>query len=229
VNDHAAAAHEAGDDVAQQRIRVIAEPARYRLLRHLVDAPAPATIAELTAVSALNHTTVREHVAKLEECGLVSGVLDAPTKRRGRPRRVYRATGDAHRLLEGDTPYEHLAHLLLDALATGDDPVTVGRRAGHRVRSAEPETTSVPPVAALARELARQGFEPTTVGDTVLLGRCPFATAAARDPDTVCRLHLGLAHGLADAIGGVEVDDLVRADPQHGGCRLLVRAGGQDG
>jgi len=30
------------------------------------------------------------------------------------------------------------------------------------------------------------------------LGRCPFAEVAAADPDTICRLHLGLAEGLTE-------------------------------
>jgi hypothetical protein len=57
-------------------------------------------------------------------------------------------------------------------------------------------------------------------GVDLVLQACPFETTALADPDTVCGLHLGLAYGLADSIGGIVVDDLVRADPRESPCLL---------
>jgi predicted ArsR family transcriptional regulator len=39
-----------------------------------------------------------------------------------------------------------------------------------------------------------------------VLRRCPFAEVAAADPGTICQLHLGLAEGLAEGLGKLEVD-----------------------
>jgi len=72
--------------------------------------------------------------------------------------------------------------------------------------------------------LNRYGFDPVSKrsGDHVdlVLQTCPFETTALADPDIVCSLHLGLAYGLADSIGGIVVDDLVRSDPRQSPCVL---------
>ena len=43
------------------------------------------------------------------------------------------------------------------------------------------------------------------------------------DADTVCQLHLGLARGAAEAVGGIEVDALEPRDPRTAHCRLRCR------
>ena len=49
-------------------------------------------------------------------------------------------------------------------------------------------------------------------------------SAAVANAKVVCDVHLGLARGLAEGIGGLVVEDVVRKNPQRAGCRLLVRA-----
>jgi hypothetical protein len=48
---------------------------------------------------------------------------------------------------------------------------------------------------------------------------------ASADPDTICRLHLGLAEGLTEGLGGLIVDRLVPKPAQRAGCRLTVHRG----
>ncbi|HUD18705.1 MAG TPA: hypothetical protein VMQ59_15675, partial [Acidimicrobiales bacterium] len=82
-------------------------------------------------------------------------------------------------------------------------------------------------VELLEAEMVRRGFRPTRVerGRRVdfVLGRCPFAEVADSDPGTICQLHLGLAEGLTEGLGGLEVERLVAKDPKRAGCRLVVR------
>ena len=40
--------------------------------------------------------------------------------------------------------------------------------------------------------------------------------AQKADPDTVCELHLGLAQGAAEAVGGIVVDELVPHETRDG-------------
>ena len=100
--------------------------------------------------------------------------------------------------------------------------VEVGRRAGRRVRAGVREEAD--PVVGLGYAMERHGFEPTASrrGNQVdiVLGTCPFETTALVDPDTVCGLHLGLAFGAADSLGGLVVDELITRDPRLGTCRL---------
>ena len=86
------------------------------------------------------------------------------------------------------------------------------------------------PVAALVGQMARQGFDPavTQTGDLIdiTLQECPFTSAAMTDPDTVCGLHLGLARGVAESVGGITVDELLPADPRRAQCQLRCHLDG---
>ena len=69
-----------------------------------------------------------------------------------------------------------------------------------------------------------QRFDPTVTQRVravdVTLRTCPFATTALADPDTVCGLHLGMAYGIAEAVGGLIIDELIPKDPRRAHCRL---------
>ncbi|MBO0893830.1 MAG: hypothetical protein J2O39_05600, partial [Acidimicrobiales bacterium] len=56
-----------------------------------------------------------------------------------------------------------------------------------------------------------------------VLGRCPFAEVAIEHPDTVCRLHLGFAEGVAEGLGELQVEQLVPKNARRAGCRVVVR------
>ena len=113
-------------------------------------------------------------------------------------------------------------HEIFRYVADAPMPVDVGRRAGRRRRLGS--TDVFDPVAELADQMARQGFDPTVRqrGDDidVTLRTCPFATTALADPDTVCGLHLGIAYGIADSVDGLVVDELIPKDPRRAHCRL---------
>jgi predicted ArsR family transcriptional regulator len=84
-------------------------------------------------------------------------------------------------------------------------------------------------VVQLIAEMSRRGFEPHLANrsgaEEVVLGYCPFATAAKAHPDVVCEIHRGLAEGFLAATGGtVEVTALRLHDPATGGCRMELRA-----
>jgi hypothetical protein len=118
-----------------------------------------------------------------------------------------------------------LSVLLTEVVSSGETPIEVGQRAGRRLSPGK--SADRDPVDALVEQMARFGFEPTVrerAGRVdVTLQVCPFASAVLADPDTVCDLHLGLARGLADALGGIVVDELVRKDPRRANCRLRCR------
>jgi predicted ArsR family transcriptional regulator len=122
---------------------------------------------------------------------------------------------------------------LTEMIATGASAVDVGRRAGagdpfletldDHDHDHDPARSS-DPARSLARQMDRHGFAPTvTLADDeveIVLHQCPFASAALADQDVVCSLHLGMAQGFAEAIGGIEIDELAPTDPRHPHCRL---------
>ena len=208
----------------QREARAVGDPTRYRLFRYIVDSDRPVGVAELTAYVQLNHNAVRQHLAVLKEAELVVEeveIRDTP----GRPRLLYRLHPEAAGKWETSGPYAWLAGLLSDAVKHKRSSREVGTQDGLR-RGLEYSGIG-DSVDAMEQELIRSGFRPTRSerGRQVdfVLGRCPFAEVAAGNPDTVCQLHLGLAEGLAEGLGGLTVDRLTAKDPHRAGCRLVLK------
>jgi predicted ArsR family transcriptional regulator len=205
----------------QTQARALGDPTRHELFRYIADAARPIDVAELTEHFGLHHSAIRQHLAKLVEAGLVLEAT-APPAGRGRPRLLYTVDPSTESRWGVTGPYERLSLLLSEIIRTGDSPVEVGRRAGRKMQAAS--GTVGDPVTGLVDAMQRHGFEPTAKrrGNQVdiVLGTCPFETTALADPDTVCGVHLGLAHGAAEMLGGVTIEDLVIRDPRRGTCRL---------
>lgn len=205
----------------QEQARALGDPTRHRIFRYIVDADRAVDVAELTEHFGLNHNAVRQHLAKLTAADLlVSGTV--PSKGRGRPRLCYRVAPAVEARWGVESPYERLSTLLVEMLRSGEAAEEVGRRAGVR---SDPDAAA-DPIETLVEEMARHGFDPVVTRDgdevEVTLRSCPFASAAVRDPGTVCGIHLGIARGVADLVGGMVVDELVPRDPRRAGCRLRV-------
>lgn len=208
----------------QVQARALGDPTRHAVFQYLADADAPVGVAELTDHLGLNHNAIRQHLAKLVAAGLVLESSARPSGP-GRPPLEYVVDPSTDSRWGVVGPYERLAVLLTEVVRSGDDATEVGRRAGHRSRFAERDEQD--PVAALVEQMQRHGFEPELRRRDgrfdLTLQTCPFASAALADPDTICQLHLGLARGAADAIGGLEVDELVPRDPRRAHCHLRGR------
>lgn len=212
------------DDELQREARALGDPTRHRLFRYIADAPQPVGVAELTEFAGLNHNAVRQHLAILRQAGLVIEETEARS-RPGRPRLLYRLNPEGSGRWGTDSPYAWLARLLSEAVRRRQPPRVVGRREGQREAARVAGTAD--PVDLLESEITQRGFRPSRSekGQRIdfLLGRCPFADVAETDPATVCQLHLGLAEGLAGALGGLEVERLVPKNPRRAGCRLSLR------
>jgi predicted ArsR family transcriptional regulator len=212
----------------QHQARALGDPTRYGIFRHVADAAAPVTVAELAAHSGVHHNAVRQHLARLVEAGLLVESTQRKTGR-GRPRLQYTIDPGADSRWGVIGPYERLARWLSEVVRTGESPVTVGRRVGA-AESRVPGHVADPgadPLVTMVDQMARLGFDPslTRAGDVgeITLHQCPFASAAVTDPDIVCALHLGVAQGFADDLGGAVVEELVPTDPRRPRCQLRVR------
>jgi predicted ArsR family transcriptional regulator len=208
----------------QREARALGDPTRHRLFRYIADAPQPVGVAELTSHVGLNHNAVRQHLAVLKEAGLVTQETEDRT-RRGRPRLMYRLHPEVAGRWETPSAYAWLAGVLSAALRRQQNPHQAGRQEGHR-RAAE-LAGPYDPADLVEAEITRRGFRPsrTEHGPRIsfVLRHCPFAEVAADDPGTVCQLHLGLAEGLAEGLGGLAVEGLTVKNARQAGCRLTIR------
>jgi len=214
----------------QLEAKALGDATRHRLFRYIVEAPRPVSVSELTKHVSLNHNAVRQHLAVLKEAGLVIEERE-PRDQPGRPRLLYRQHPEVAERWDAPGSYAWLAGLLSAAVRRKQSPRQVGRQDGHR-RAAE-ISGSGDPADLLELEISRRGFRParTERGSQLefVLQRCPFADVAAADSDTICQLHLGLAEGLTEGLGQLQVDRLTPKDPHRAGCRLSVRRLPEDG
>ena len=206
---------------------LLADPTRLRLLELVEASSEPVGVAELAAQVGVHHTSVRAHLARLRDGGLIEERTAAAVGR-GRPKLVYLAAAGSRspQLDTARDPYRELSGLLTEAVGTGRSPRRVGHDAGVAVAASSPAVTAIDTIQA---EAAALGFEPRRASRRdgqldLVLQHCPFRDVAAQDPDTICALHLGIAEGVADTLGGVEVLGMVVKDPYRAGCRLQLRA-----
>lgn len=205
----------------QLQARALGDPTRHEIFRFAADAARPVDVAELTAHLGINHNAVRQHLSKLVEARLLVEET-APPEGRGRPRLRFSVHPGADSRWGVAGPYERLALWLAEIVRTGDTPFEVGRRVGRREHLRHGAASD--PLDVLVGAMARHGFDPA-VGRTgadvdIALRACPFVTTAIADPDTVCKLHFGIATGIADSAGGIIIDELIPEDPRRANCRL---------
>lgn len=200
------------------------DPTRHDVFRYVADSPTAVGVAELTEHFGLNHNAIRQHLAKLVDAELLLESTARP-EGRGRPRLQYTVNPNAESRWGVTGPYERLSILLAEVVRTGDDPVEVGRRAGleHRPGCPGSDDSLDDFVTAMAQEGFAPVLHPSGKALEIRLDECPFASAAATDPNTVCDLHLGMAKGLAEAVGGIEIEELRPGDPRTAHCILRFR------
>ena len=208
----------------QVQARALGDPTRHKVFRAIVDGDSPLDVARLTEQFGLNHNAIRQHLAKLVAADLVEETVAAPSGR-GRPRLQYAVAPGAESRWGVTGPYERLSMWLAEAITTKETPVELGRRVGREGYRAIGQPSS--PIDEMVAQMSRQGFDPSVRDDgdivEIVLGECPFASAVLVAPDTVCGVHLGLAEGAADAIGGIEVESLSPRDPRSAHCVLRCR------
>jgi predicted ArsR family transcriptional regulator len=208
----------------QQQARALGDPTRHAIYQYVADSDGSVGIAELTGHFKLNHNAIRQHLAKLVDAGLVTetSVKGAGP---GRPRLLYEIDQAADSRWGVHGPYERLSLLLAEIIRTGDTATEVGRRAGKRLRL--PASAGGDSITGIAAAMAAQGFDPEVRAGKdkvdIVLHHCPFESTALADPETVCRLHLGIAEGLAQGTGSV-VEELIARDPRPANCRVRLRS-----
>jgi predicted ArsR family transcriptional regulator len=205
-------------------LKALGDNTRYAIYLELARSPVPLATAEIADTLGLHANTVRPHLERMRDVGLLAVSSDARGGV-GRPQHRYALAADAPSLGLEPPTFPLLARMLLRAAAgaglTGDDAAEAGRDQGRADGGGFPPAT--PCVEALLAELDRLGFDPEVAFDpddttaaTVAFAHCPFRELAEAHPDLVCGLHRGLVEGFVDAVGGgtvLEFRNLVHRDP----------------
>jgi predicted ArsR family transcriptional regulator len=186
--------------------KALGDDTRFAIYQELGKSPAPRSASELAERLALHPNTVRPHLDRMREAGLVE-VEPIHRGTVGRPQLRYSLAPGAPGL-GFDPPAHTLLAGLLAALceqlgADGLDASNLGRRWGTDAGGRRQSGRGC--LAALVAELDRLGFDPVESelgGDgesrrvRVDFLHCPFRELAEAYPELVCSLHRGIVEGV---------------------------------
>jgi predicted ArsR family transcriptional regulator len=204
-------------------LKALGDNTRYAIYLELARAPRPLATAEIADTLGLHPNTVRPHLERMRDVGLLAIETDARGAV-GRPQHRYSLAADAPSLGLEPATFPVLARMLLRVAAAGgvgrDDVVEAGREQGEvdaealaRVLDVDldhPDAGTC--VEGLVARLDALGFDPAVAADdgddqaTVGFAHCPFRELAEAQPEIVCALHQGLVEGIVDTLGGATVD-----------------------
>lgn len=211
-------------------LKTLGDNTRYAIYLELARSPRPLTTAEISEALRLHTNTVRPHLDRMREAGLVQVEVSARGEV-GRPQHRYSVAPDAPSMgLEPPTMPMLASMVLTMAARVGagpEDAEYVGTQEG--ARRALPYRSAPSSLEALVSDLDRLGFDPVVSegadDDTavVAFAHCPFADLAASHPELVCGLHRGMVAGFTAAMGDAEIDEFC-ALGHRTPCQVAVRS-----
>jgi predicted ArsR family transcriptional regulator len=212
--------------IRAQRHRLLGDVRRLAIVEALEEGPRQ--VPELARLLGIHPTTVRAHLERLLEAGVLQEEPGIPAGR-GRPSKRYRLR---HPLLGGDTEVRLFVGSLVSLLhgAYGDRAVATaeeegarrGRELGRSFRHPSIEQ-AVQEVVETLKRLSFAPAPPTRQKDVVAVNvrHCPFSV----DPDDpngaiVCAFHEGLVRGVAEVASGEKIGVRLMPFIAPGLCRV---------
>lgn len=203
-------------------LKTLGDNTRYAIYEYLLTAGAPRSTADISDELGLHPNTVRPHLERMRDVGLLLVETDSRGAV-GRPQHRYSLAVDAPSVGIEPPRWQVLARMLADVAAfMAPEPVDVAAMAEDQGRAAAERRTGRPCVDALIESLAELGFDPATTvdaeGTSIAFTACPYRDLAEAYPDLVCNLHRGFIEGFVERLGGAEVSafaTLADRDPCH--------------
>jgi len=199
-------------------LKTLGDNTRYAIYLELARAARPLATAEVAETLGLHPNTVRPHLERMRDLGLVE-VSAVSTGAVGRPQHRYALASSAPSLGLEPPAYPTLARVLLEAAAAGgldaEELVEAGREQGRSdharfsaARAGDDRPADV--VDDLELELAGLGFDPARAEEggaiTIAFTHCPYRQLAEEHPELVCSMHRGMVEGFVACGGGARVE-----------------------
>jgi predicted ArsR family transcriptional regulator len=212
-----------------------AAPARRARYHYVAAQPEAVSRDEAAQRTGLPRHTVKFHLDRLVEEGLLDTEFRRLSGRRGpgagRPAKLYRRSAREVAVSLPQRHYDLAGQILAGAVEhAARDGVPVleavrhaaaerGRRLGATDELSAGQQGS-PPLGAVAAVLARHGYEPRVQDGVVVLANCPFHRLAQEHTALVCDLNLHLITAMLAELrcSGAEV----RLAPAPGRCCVVV-------
>lgn len=189
--------------------KALADDTRFRLFRYLGLSDRPVSVRELSTRLGLHPNTLRPHLRRLEEAGLVAREVRKGAGA-GRPQTLYHVL---EREVQEGRDYRLLAEILCGLLGGKRAQERAGELARewgqYLVAQGGPKPGIRLParrnLAVLQEAMARAGFDPRfrrrgRLAVEVTLRDCPFRDLLEDHRDLVCAIHRGLVEGMLGAL-----------------------------
>ena len=213
--------------------KALADDTRYRLYRYLRLSRRPVAVRELATRLSLHPNTVRPHLRRLEEAGLVTSEARRGATV-GRPQTLFVAVHVEHR---EDRGHRLLADVLAGLLTTAKQRSRAEELArewgaylvGRAAPKPGPRRSGGPNLAVLQQALAEAGFTPRfhRTGERsveIALRDCPFRDLLDEHRELVCSVHRGLLSGiLGGARPPLRMTSFEPLADRSTSCRLSAR------
>ena len=195
-------------------LKALGDNTRYAIYLELARSAVPLSTSDIAESLGLHANTVRPHLERMRDVGLLDVRTDAKGGV-GRPQHRYSLASDAPSLGLEPPSYPLLARLLLETAAAAgvgaDEAAEIGRAQGRDQSARYADAPSC--LEALVRELEVLGFDPAVDGTddgeiaVIAFTHCPFRELAEAHPELVCALHRGMVEGFVEHAGDSAVDD----------------------
>jgi predicted ArsR family transcriptional regulator len=217
------------EDLAGQiaAVGALADPARRALYRFVAAADEPVSRDQAAAGVGMARHTVKFHLDRLVDDGLLETEYRRLSGRRGpgagRPSKLYRRAARQIDVTLPERHYDLAGQILAGAVESASASGAPVLEAVDEAASAEGRRRAAPGTA-LTDVLTDLGFEPRATGDGVVLGNCPFHALATSHPALVCGMNLGMLTALLDERGERVSASL---EPAPGRCCVVLRPSGR--
>lgn len=195
-------------------LKALGDNTRYAIYLELARSPVPRSTTDVAEALALHPNTVRPHLERMREVGLLDVQLEVRLGV-GRPQHLYSLAADAPSLGLEPPTFPILARMLCSmahrAGLTAADAAEAGREHGRADAVRYEQAASC--LEAVVDQLDRLGFDPAIDGSedgitaVIAFAHCPFRELATAYPELICHLHRGMVEGLVAELGGSEVDE----------------------
>lgn len=204
--------------------KALGDNTRYAIYEELVRAATPLSTGEVAAALGLHPNTIRPHLERMRDAGLLTVQVDSRGSV-GRPQHRYAVSAEAPSLGVEPPSYPLLAGLLANVAAAAepgaDQVASVGARHGRVMAGSASPAASCG--AGLNQALQELGFSPAassdTRGTTIRFTECPYRRMAESFPDLVCQLHRGIVEGYVAEKGGATVVEFATVEDRDP-CRV---------